>query len=73
MELPCTACKEQNDARPKRAEAGSGIPELGRKIREKVRGKETSVTKIPEIGRKRLYHGGTLRLRSGQASDTEKE
>jgi hypothetical protein len=45
--------------------AGSGITELGRDVRQKVGCEKTSVTKIPETGRKRLHHGGT--------EDTEKE
>jgi hypothetical protein len=44
-ELSSAVCKEQNGARPVSAEAGSEIPELGRKIREKVKREKTLVTK----------------------------
>ena len=44
-ELAPKAYKEQNGARPLRAEADSGIAELGREVRENRGGEETSVTK----------------------------
>ena len=52
MELPYAAYKEQNGDRPVRAKASSGIAGLRRKVRKKVKGEETLVTKIPEMGRK---------------------
>jgi hypothetical protein len=50
--LPLIMYKEQNGARPLRAEADSWIAELGRDVRKKVAGEKTSVTKIPEMGKR---------------------
>ena len=51
------------------AEAGSGIPEMGRKVREKVKGEETLVTKIPEIGKSRKQSGhGLARMHTDRKS-----
>jgi hypothetical protein len=45
--------KEQNGARPMRAEAGSGIAETRRETEEKRQGRKTKVTENSRNGKKK--------------------